>query len=131
VKLDECRKAYDTYSSTASSICRQLGFAGIAIIWLFKTDQAGKYVVPSELTFPGFLLIAALTADFLHYIVCSSMWSGFGRWKELRGATPTDEFFAPRWINWPGNFFFWTKLALMLAAYLLMLSFLFGRVVFT
>jgi hypothetical protein len=27
--------------------------------------------------------------------------------KELKG---DDEFLAPSWINWPRNFFFWTKL---------------------
>ena len=47
-------EAYYSATDTASSIARQLGFAGIAIIWIFKHGDAGVLTVPKELLWPGF-----------------------------------------------------------------------------
>lgn len=40
-------------SDKSSEINRQLAFAGIAIIWVFKTDSGGRQIVPNELFLPG------------------------------------------------------------------------------
>ena len=127
MNLKDCRAAYDYFSGTASTIARQLGFAGIAIIWIFKTDQGGVYRVPPELIWPGLLLVGALAADFLHYLAAAVMWGGYHRHKERKGINDDQEFLAARWVNWPGNAFFGTKLALVVAAYALLIVFLVGK----
>ena len=47
-------EAYYSATDTASSIARQLGFAGIAIIWIFKHGNAGVLTVPKNFSGPGF-----------------------------------------------------------------------------
>jgi len=38
MKLAQARGHYEYFSGKASDISRQLGFAGIALIWVFKTQ---------------------------------------------------------------------------------------------
>ena len=40
MKLSEIRKAYEELSGLLSKISRQLAFAGIGIVWLFRTTGA-------------------------------------------------------------------------------------------
>ena len=127
MKLEDCREAYDYFTGTLSSISRQLGFAGLAVIWIFKTEQSGAYSVPPELILPGVLLVAGLAADFLHYALGSIIWGCYHRYKEINGTIETDEFLAPSPINWPGNFMFFCKSVLIAIAYYLLLVFLLGR----
>ena len=129
MKLQKIRAAYDYYSATVSTVARQLGFAGIAIIWIFKTDQGGAYTVPPELVWPGLLLVGGLAADFLHYVAGVIMWGSYGRYMELKGVDNDQEFFAPSWMNWPGNTFFVSKLVLIALAYALLVIFLIGKVI--
>lgn len=124
MKLEHCRSAYDYFSRTASSVARQLGFAGIAVIWIFKSDHGGEYRVPDELIWPGLCLLGGLAADFLHYVVGSLIWGGYNRYKEIIGTLEDQDFLAPRWMNWPGNLLFCTKLFLICAAYSLLILFL-------
>ena len=62
----------------ASDVARQLAFAAIAVIWLFKKDTPqGQLSIPHDLIFPGFLVLAALAADFLQYEIAPEL-SGHG-----------------------------------------------------
>ena len=129
MKLEDCRKAYYTYTTSVSSIARQLGFAGIAVIWIFRTDRGGAYQIPPELILPGLLLVCSLSADFLHYLIASFVWGIFNRIKEKQGMENEVEFQAPDWINWPGNVFFYTKILLIFASYIYLIMFLYNELI--
>jgi hypothetical protein len=68
MKLKDCREAYESSSGKASDLVRYLGFAGIALIWVFKMDRGGVPVLSSELYLPAALIAAGLTADLLQYV---------------------------------------------------------------
>jgi hypothetical protein len=112
-------------SSKSSEINRQLAFAGIAIIWVFKTDSVGRQIVPDELFLPGLLLVISLSFDLLHYVIQSEMWYRITRRKEKVGIT---EFTVPEWTNYPGDILYWLKIAATIIAYILLIRFLLARV---
>ncbi|HEX2050087.1 MAG TPA: hypothetical protein VHJ34_05550 [Actinomycetota bacterium] len=116
----------DYFSTTASTIVRQLGFAGIALVWLFRREtEGGVGVLPPDLRFPSLLVVLALTFDLLHYVWGSAAWGLFGRHKErkIHGREQTEPFDAPTWMNYPTNLFFWGKIVLIVYAYVLIGAF--------
>ena len=127
MNLKEVWKDYDYYTKTLSTISRQLGFAGLAIIWIFKTEKAGNYEVPAELVWPTILLVGGLAADFFHYLIASEIWRFYARHREKAGSSQTEEFLAPPQLNWPAMLLFYIKLVFTIAAYALLLSFLIGK----
>ena len=46
--LKDYRADFYTFTGKASDITRQLAFAGIALIWIFKTDRTGTFRYPSR-----------------------------------------------------------------------------------
>lgn len=122
--LEKVREAYYASSSSASSVGRQVAFAGIAIIWIFKQQSEYGIALPKELAIPIGLLIGALSSDLLQYIVCSAIWGIFHRVAERKYGTDenTQVEFNPL-LNWPALFFFWIKLALIAIAYCYLLNY--------
>jgi hypothetical protein len=118
ITLTEARQAYYDHSGKASDVARQLGFAGIAIIWIFKTDVHGAPSLGIEFIPATGWCIATLGADLLQYVCATAAWGGYARWKERDPAIDADsDFDAPRWLNWPGNAFFFAKLVCVAIAY--------------
>ncbi|HSU16310.1 hypothetical protein [Longimicrobium sp.] len=115
--LAEARESYYTLSGKASDAVRQLGFAGIAVIWVFKSETRGAVSVPDALLLPGLLTVAGLFLDLLQYVFATVLWSTFIRRRERAGTLPGDLITAPPSINWPANTCFYLKIALILAAY--------------
>jgi hypothetical protein len=74
VKLEDYRETYYTLSGKARELCRQLSFAGIAVIWVFKAEKGGPLAVPAELFLPGFLFGAALALDLAQAFLGSLIW---------------------------------------------------------
>ena len=85
MKLEDARENYYYYSQKTSEIVRQLGFAGIAVIWVFKTEVEGKIVVPPELLSAGKLIVIGLGFDLLHYVAGTLAWGVFNGIKERAG----------------------------------------------
>lgn len=63
-------KHFDTYSSETSKIVRQLSFAFIAVIWIYR-DTSKYEVLPYAFRTPLFLFILTLSLDLLQYLVAS------------------------------------------------------------
>lgn len=127
MKLKDARENYYYFSQKTSEIVRQLGFAGIALIWIFRTEVNGKQTIPGELIPPIGLIVIGLTFDLLQYIAGALSWGIYNRYKEQIGTNENAELFAPRQINWATIFFFWTKTIVMATAYIFLLSFLKGK----
>jgi len=135
VKLKEARDNYDRRSTKLSDVVRQLNFAGIAVIWLFRTgEKTGGIPYSNCLMWPLGLLICSATFDLLHYAYASAAWGIFHRQEEKKLKNDRQraerEIHAPRAINWPSLIFFWGKTILTVAAYCFLIAyiaqFLFG-----
>lgn len=122
MKVADCWKTADAYTGKASDLARQLGFAGIALIWIF-TDASDEKKVPSQLIAPGAILVFALACDLIHYIISAALWTRFAREQE-RKMTREQEFKAPKQINWVPNAIWVIKLGAILIAYALIILFL-------
>jgi hypothetical protein len=103
--------------------------AGIAIVWIFKSDVLGVPTLPAPLLKPLGLIILGLTFDFLQYAVATVIWGAFNRHKERGKLGEEAEFVAPRQFNWPALAFFWLKVVAITAAYCLLLHFLVYNIV--
>jgi hypothetical protein len=139
MKLSDVREAYQFFSQKTSEIVRNLGFAGIALIWNFKVAANGRDVVPLELVPAGALIFIGLALDLLHAITGTATWGIYNRIKEkkLNARAAADknfdpekeDFLAPGPINWPTLALFWSKIIAMLVAYIILIKFLVERVI--
>jgi len=83
--VEHYRQTFYEFSGKASDATRQLAFAAIAVIWLFKKDTPqGQLSIP-YLFVPGILVVAALTADLLQYSVGAGIWYTYYRYLRGRG----------------------------------------------
>ena len=131
IKLKDVRQAYYDYSKKASEVVRHLGFAGIALIWIFRTDGNsinGNSIkgIPEALIPAGLCLVVGLALDLLHCIVPTGFW-GWLQWAKGKTKSPEDEIDVPRWINWPAILFFWTKIIAIVMAYILIIIYLISQ----
>jgi len=120
MNLKEADQNYRDYSGLASTVTRQLSFAGIAFVWLLALGgkvPTSKVHIANDLLVIGFVLVITLACDFLQYVVGAASWGGFRRRQEKKGAV---EFQAPGWINRPALTFFWLKIIGVLLAYVLL-----------
>jgi hypothetical protein len=124
MKLSEYKQDYYTFTGKLSDINRQIAFAGIALIWIFKKNDVGNLIICHELVLPAILLAIALGADIMQYIYQSITWAIFYRYYEKRTDNDDAEIFAPSILNYPSWMFFIIKVALVLIAYLFIIDFL-------
>jgi hypothetical protein len=124
VKLSDARKAYYDLSGTGSTVARQLAFAGIALVWVFRAPGEDTVVLPAALWLPTIFLVSGLALDMLHYLCSAAVWGAFHRINEKRFPDEPDrEVEAPHWLNWPALVAFWGKASSIALAYLLLLRF--------
>lgn len=75
MKLREIRNDYERYSTKVSEINRQLIFAGIAIVWLFRmSNNDGNTIFPIGLHPTLLFFIFSFGADILQYFFQSVIW---------------------------------------------------------
>src|SRR5262245_49460778 len=101
MKLPGYRETFYVYSGKASDICRQLAFAGIAVIWLFKKDVVGQPTLPIELIWSGVFIVLSLVADVFQYVLASIVWRLFYRAKEKAGVSEEQELEHSIWLERP------------------------------
>lgn len=121
MKLKDARDLYYFYSGKTSDLVRQLGLAGIAVIWIFKYDVQGIPKIPQALLPPLILIVLGLALDLLQYAVATSIWGIFQRRKEVSGIADDVDFLAPKQFNWPTIAFFVLKTSSIIAAYVYLL----------
>ncbi len=135
MKLSEFRKDSDYYSSSASSINRSLAFSGIAIIWLFTKSGEDGISMHKILIISLAFLAGSLLIDLFQYCYGFYKWSRFHREQEI-SAILTDtihdeekvEVLAPTGIKKVIDSLFWTKLALNITSYILIIIFLINNI---
>jgi hypothetical protein len=132
MKLEDARGAYESLSGKASDIVRQISLAGVGLIWVFKSAVGASTPALSldpALLRAAFFIFLALLFDFLQYLLGTTIWFVYYRYKERQGTAESDEFLAPPQLNWPMWGLFYLKSAMMLVAYgLYIIPFLASRI---
>ena len=126
MKLQDYRDDFYTFSGKASDLNRQLGFAAIAIIWLFKKDVAGQVTIPPNLIWPGIFVVTSLTLDMMHYCLASIIWRVFYRIKEKAGVGEDANITHDVWLERPIWVLFTAKIICIIVAYIGIGIFLIG-----
>ena len=129
MKLNDYRETYYEFSGKLSEIIRNLSFAGIALIWIFKKD-ATALKVPEEFLLPATFLVLTLALDLLQYIFGSAIW-GIFQWYQERNLTDISEnpeLSSPSYFKLPQFFCFVGKQITLSIAYILLLRYLFKMV---
>lgn len=126
MKYTIAREAFEAFSGSASSIVRQLGFAGVGIVWVFSSHTAAGFSVPNGLVFPTILIVIGLGLDLLQCAWATASWHIFitREWKRI----PNEDAEVRPWkaINWPTTSLFWLKHAAIVWAYVRLGIYLFG-----
>ena len=117
--LKDLKCDYEALSAKASDIVRQLALAGIGIAWIFRTTSNGVDHIDPKLIDASFVIVLALLLDLLQYLVSTTIWIVYYRYKENQKPKPKPdtEFEAPPALNWPNFAFFYLKAAALFAAY--------------
>jgi hypothetical protein len=126
VKLSELREAYYKSTEKASELVRNLGFTGIAVVWILKTgDHAGGIKFSDELLLPLALSVGGLSCDLLQYLYKSAVWGSLNwhYWRKHHN-NDADVTIAGGW-NWLALILFWLKAALVIVAFGYLLTFLY------
>jgi len=124
LKLDKYRDEYLFASSKASDVARQLAFAGIAIIWIFKIGEVNKsFEIPLPLVWAALFLCVTLGADLLQYAIASATWGLFFIFKEKeynkQGIDPYSvDLSHSRNLRRPIYVLFWLKLVTVIIGYI-------------
>jgi hypothetical protein len=129
MNLPGYRETFYFYSGKVSDLSRQLAFAGIAVIWIFKKDVAtDKLTIPGALTLPLLLLVACLGFDILQYFAGSVVWRCVYRAKERAGFDEVQDLghHSP-WLEAPIWLFFLLKFLSLISAYTLIAKYLFAN----
>jgi len=127
MELGDYLKKYYEYFGKASDSARQLAFAAIAVIWVFRNPDSSNQILPGKLVLAAFSVVLSLACDLFQYIAGSLIWGIFHRVKEKQGLRANSEIKAPTWLNKPILFFFVFKLISLILAYIFILIFLWGR----
>lgn len=129
MKLHDYRETYYEFSGKASDIARNLAFAGIALVWIFKVADGSTPIIPKDLLFPTVLLALTLALDLLQYVSATAIW-GFFQWyqeKKLTDISENPDLAAPKWFKLPQLFFFILKLVVVLIAYCSLTVYIFKK----
>jgi hypothetical protein len=126
MKLSKYRETYYEFSGKASDVARQLAFAGIALVWIFRIDSRPAPSLPRELLPPSCFLALALALDLLQYALAALIWGTFHRYheKRLKDKRKDPELTAPPYFNWPAQICFLIKLVSVVIAYILIINYI-------
>lgn len=132
MKLSEYDKDYYAFSAKAGDVARQLAFAGIAVIWLFKIDASNATSLPKQLWWPAAAFICSLTADILHYLIQTMIWGRFAYVQRTKHGKTDDDVIPdpPSWYLWPANLLFYVKTVSVVTGFALLFHYLWGRIAF-
>jgi hypothetical protein len=120
MKLSDYLDAFYEYSDKASLLSRQLAFAGIAVVWLFKSGDGVNFQLPASLIYPLLLLVLAFIFDLLQYLVGACIWYFFHRFheKRMKSSNKDSSLLASHWYSKFIALFFCAKIISVLVAYL-------------
>lgn len=123
-------ESFHNDSAKFSDLCRQICFAGIAVIWIFRntlvssiTDNAEQEltIIPKELITPIILMALSLMIDMIQYLYRTIVTRVLVQ-LAAKGDKEIDTHWSIEFFTW---LFFLGKFALVLMGYIHILKFLF------
>ncbi|MCH8904814.1 MAG: hypothetical protein IIA45_12985 [Bacteroidetes bacterium] len=130
-KLESYLERYEYYTRKTSDISRNLAFAGIAIVWIFRTTTHESTSIPTPLIAPLILLVITLGLDLLQYVSGGLIWIGYWKFKQnqlsRKKITLESEITPPRLLPAIIHLFYWTKLVSIGIAYYWLITFLYSE----
>jgi hypothetical protein len=117
----EVLKAIQDYSAQLGDTVRKLAFAGLAVVWVFKTSDAGGQHIDRTPLPATLALVITMIVDFAQYAYSAAAWTLFNRYYDRRDLAPVN---APSWMNAPNEILFWGKAIALAVAYGLLLAYL-------
>lgn len=131
--LENWREIAKKFTEKLSDINRQLAFAGIAVIWIFKVQIGDKLTIPDELILPLIFIVSSLCFDLMHYLYGSIAWTIFHRVKENalsnKKIDKTADIKAPKWIPNLTYVFFFSKVATNIIGFIFLFIYLFNELI--
>ncbi len=128
MKLNDILETFYTFSGKTSDITRHLSFAGIAIIWIFRSNIPHEPLISKDLLLPSFFLVIALSCDLLQYLSGTIIWYFYHRKKEKEGLSNKKNIIPSIWLNKPIFVFFTLKIICVITGYIMIIIFLFHRI---
>jgi len=124
--LDDLWSDVRELSGKLSDVARQAAYAGLAVIWIFKTGDAAKYHLDRSLGWAGALLVLALAVDLAQYASNIALrWRNARREEKARGVDyEGDDITLPQHLNRAPYALFALKVALVAAGYAVLLCYL-------
>jgi peptidoglycan/LPS O-acetylase OafA/YrhL len=126
MKLKDYKIEYQWYSGKASDIVRHLSFAGIAIIWIFKSQSQNMPKIPDSLLLPLALFCVSLGSDLLQYVSGYLIWFIFYRYQEMSGIKNDDEIEHSSFLPLPLHIFMLIKVTAVIIAYYMIIEFIYN-----
>lgn len=126
-KIEDYREEFYVFTGKASDVNRQLALAGIAVIWIFKNPENSKILLSDILIEPLKYLIISLGIDLIQYVLGSIIWGIYFEIKEYQvnhKNLVNDNIKAPTILSLSITTLFFLKVAAMIYAYLLLLTFI-------
>jgi hypothetical protein len=128
-KLKDIKEDFYAFSSMSSTISRQLGLAGIAIIWFFKIATPDHIQLGNELVLILQLLGISLILDFCHAFVPTFIYGVSDIYHRSKGKNDEDEInFSGKWMI-PDWIFFIAKIFFLIYAYIKLWNYLSDKLI--
>lgn len=97
MKVSKVREHYATQTAKLSDVARSLALAGLAVVWIFRSE-AGQ--IPPLLFIPAGVFVLALAADLTQYMIAA--WNWQTQANLVQKSDETDEHKVPASANkWP------------------------------
>ena len=124
--LDDLWSDVRELTGKLSDVTRQAAYAGLAVIWIFKTGDAATYDLDRSLIWAGVLLALGLAFDLAQY-ACNAAFRWFNARHEekIRGVDYMGkDITLPKRLNRIPYALFALKVTLVAAGYVVLLSYL-------
>lgn len=110
-----------------SDVSRQAAYAGLAVVWIFKTGDASRYHLARSLIWAGALFALTLAFDIAQYAYAAvAKWRNARREEALRGiGYKGKDIMLPKEIHYVPYALFALKVATVVLGYVIVLDYLF------
>lgn len=132
---EEVRNLHKHYNENTTQSIRQLAFAGIAVIWLFKLNSLPNIDLPRSFIGPLLLFVITLALEFTHFALGSLLFGRsisalFANWTDPQGLSGWRRKFLYKKEEVQGSalmgspvlrFIFWMRVITLAVGYILLI----------
>lgn len=132
-KSKEHWEHYKSYTTDVTETSRKLGFASVAICWIFKTGNTPETFFPGAISAALVFVVGYFLCDLLQYLVAAlslRFWlyhKEKKQWKKTEYTTIDFNEDKPRWIDRTPFLLFSIKIVLLIVGYLHIAKYLLSK----